>query len=130
MSTQGKFKQPLLCKLGFHDRYHYLPKVGRDLREISIACKRCGWGLRYRKNTWDIEPEIVKKEIREQAEILFGEVLGWLRGMNDPYLQMKIAYNSIKNKFTEEELRNVTKQMDEMDKINKLGDSLAEADGK
>ncbi len=114
--------KPLLCKLGFHKRYRYLPKVSGDLGEISIACKRCGYGLRYFDGTWDIEPEEVQKSIQQQPQIEYGYVLGMVKGISDPLRQMEMALSIIKDKFTTQELLPLRNQLEEMKTLkNKLG---------
>lgn len=106
--------QPLLCKLGFHNRYHYLPKVGGDLGEISIACKRCGYGYRYFEETWDIPPEEVQDAIAKQAQIEFGMVLGLCRGIGNPKKQLQLAFDVIKGEFSEEELEPIKTKYGEL----------------
>ena len=106
--------KPFLCKLGLHHRYHCLPKVGGDLGEISIACKRCGYGLRYFTGEWDIEPQEVQEGIKQQAEIEYGRVLGFFGGIGDPLHSMQMAYDVIKDKFTEEELAPIREELEEM----------------
>lgn len=107
-------KKSFLCRIGLHKRYKYLPKVSGDLREISIACKRCGYGLRYFAGTWDISPEEVQDSIKNQPEIEYGCVLGMLRDIKDPLESMEIAFDIIKNKFNTEELSPLRKEFEEM----------------
>ena len=104
----------LLCKMRLHDRYKYLPKVSGDLGEISIACKRCGYGLRYFQGTWDIAPEEVQDSIKKQAEIEYGHVLGMFRGIGKPLRQMEMTLDIIKDMFTTEELLPLQNQLEEM----------------
>ncbi len=110
-------EKPLLCRLGLHKRYKYLPKVSGDLGEISIACKRCGYGVHYFEGTWDISPQEVQKSIKQQAEIEYGHVLCILRGISNPLKQMEMAFNIIKDKFTTEELLPLRKEIDELSTI-------------
>lgn len=105
--------KPFLCKLGLHKQYKYLPKVGGDLGEISIACSRCGFGLRYFTGKWDIQPKEVQDSVNKQAEIEYGRVLGFFRGL-DPLQAMQSAYDCIKDKFTEAELLPIKQNLDKM----------------
>ncbi len=110
-------KKPLLCRLGFHVPYHYLPKVGGDLGEISIACKRCGYGYRYFEHTWDIPPAKVQESIKRQAEIEWSRVLSFWSSVisgSDPLYQMQIAYDIIKDKFSVQELEPIIAQIESM----------------
>ena len=106
--------KPFLCRVGLHRRYHYLPKVGGDLGAISIACRRCGWGLTF-MGKWDIEPQAVQKGIKEQAEIEYGRMLGLFRGV-EPKRSMQLAYEAIKSKFTTEELKPIVATLNEVKK--------------
>lgn len=111
-------KKPLLCRLGLHKQYNYLPKVGGDLGEISISCKRCGYGYRYFTETWDIPPSQVQEEIAQQVEIEFGRVL--VIDSYDPLGAMKMAYAFIKSNFSEEELKPIQKQIREMEELETI----------
>ena len=110
---EENISMPLLCKIRLHQKYHYLPKVGGDLREVSIACKRCGYGLRYFTGEWNISPSEVKREISEQAQIEYGRVLGFFRGV-EPVPAMRMAFDIIAKKFTEEELTPIRKLLKEV----------------
>jgi len=105
---------PLLCRLGHHKKYKYLPKVGGDLGEICIACKRCGYGYRYFAGTWDIPPEQVQEDIKRQASVEFGRVVGIFEGVGYERVAstgqlLQAAFDTIKEtgKFTDDELKPV-----------------------
>ena len=104
--------KPFLCRIGLHKRYRYLPKVSGDLGETSIACERCGYGLSYFANTWNIEPKEVQDSIAKQAEIEYGHVLGMLRGISNPLHQMEMAFNIIKDKFSMAELTPIKEDLE------------------
>lgn len=94
--------KPLLCRLGLHKRYRYLPKVGGDLGDSSIACLRCGYGQRYFTGEWDIPPDEIKQSISQQAEIEYGRIIGFYKGL-PPLLALELAYGTALKKFSADE---------------------------
>ena len=114
-------QKPLLCRMGLHKQYHYLPRVGGDLGEICIACRRCGFGQSFRG--WDITPQKVQKDIAQEAQIEYGRVLGIIPSALDPLEQMEMALRIIKDKFTVKELAPIEKNVAES---RKLKDRISE----
>ncbi len=123
-SEEATTKAPFLCRIGLHEEYRYMPKVGDFLGE-SVACHRCGWGRGSLSDSlWNITPEEVQKGANQQAEIEFGRALGICqkitdrlpKGMMNP---MRMAYDILVNsgKFTEEELTPVTASVEQHDKL-------------
>ena len=107
-----KGEKSVLCRIGFHNKYHYMPKVGGYLGEDAVACKRCGYGVTF-DGGWDISPESVQDGINNQAEIEYGRVIGFYRGL-ESLDAMEAAYNFIKDKFTTKELEPILRQLNDM----------------
>lgn len=121
-------EKPLLCRLGFHRGYNYLPKVGGDLSGICIACRRCGWGKNYSNGKWNETPSKVQDTIAKQAEIEFGRILRI--DLHNPLEAMKRAYAWVEPKFSEEELRPIQETIKEMEGLEKIVKRRTKRNGK
>lgn len=107
-------KQPFLCRIGLHNSYKYMPKVGGHLGD-SVACRRCGYGKGY--DSWHIKPEDVQDSTRKQAAIEYGRVLCFYPSSLDPLMSMKAALNNItkSDKFSSVELEPFMLQIKSME---------------